>query len=160
MEQLVTGLSHITLGSKKALTYETIFNDITLFAESFRNPNISAGERDVTKKLAKPFTTGGLLVLLMEPRENHPWDKGVDCVIADCKTLASLNEGLKLGSKEELSLTKGVSVLDLRPFLPKTQHSHLKDDDWNKLYGLVFRAIKAKRPEVLLCMGNVGKILI
>lgn len=96
----------------------------------------------------------------MEPRQNHPWDEGVDRVITDCKTLASLNEGLEVGSKEDLSLTNGVSLLDLRPFLPKKQHSNLKDDDWNELYRLVFLAIEAKRPKVLLCMGNVGKFLI
>lgn len=160
MEQLVTDLSHITLDSKNVGTYETIFNDIIRFAESVRKHKIPADERDVTKNLAMPFTTGGILVLLMEPRQYHPWHKGVNCVIADCKTLASLNQGLEVGSKEELSLTNGVSVLDLRPFLPKKQHPHLKENDWNEVYGLVFLAIEAKRPKVLLCMGDVGKIVI
>lgn len=160
MEQLVTGLSHITLDSTNVGTYETFFNDIIRFAERVRGHEIPADERDVTKSLAMPFTTGGLLVLLMEPRQNHPWNEGVDGVITDCNTLASLNEGLEVGSKGELSLTNGVSALDLRPFLPKKQHSNLKDDSWNELYELVFLAIEAKRPKVLLCMGDVGKILI
>lgn len=160
MEQLVAGLSHITLDPTYVGTYATSFNDIIRFAERVRGHMIPADERDVTENLAMPFTTGGLLVLLMEPRQNHPWYEGVDCVIAECKTLASLNEGIEVGSKEELSLKNGVSVLDLRPFLPKKQHPNLKDDDWKELYELVFLAIEAKRPKVLLCMGDVGKILV
>jgi hypothetical protein len=160
MEQLVAGLSHITLDPTYVGTYATFFNDIILFVKGVRGHMIPADERDVTENLAMPFTTGGLLVLLMEPRQDHPWHEGVDCVIAECRTLASLNEGIEIGSKGELSLKNGVSVLDLRPFLPKKQYPNLKDNVWKELYKLLFRAIEAKQPKVLLCMGDVGKILI
>lgn len=42
---------------------------------------------------------------------------GADLVIRDCKTLRVMDDGFKLVSEGSLSFTKGVSLLDLRPFL-------------------------------------------
>ncbi|KAL7930514.1 hypothetical protein V8C35DRAFT_159762 [Trichoderma chlorosporum] len=158
MEQLITGLSHITLDPTNEGTYESRFGDIICYAETTRGFKIPAAELNVTSRLAGPFTTGGLLVLLLEPRQYHPWHEGVDGVIAECKTLASLNEAVEIESEKRASLSNGVSVLDLRPFLPKKQYPNRQDDDWGKLYRMVFLAIEAKRPKVLLCMGREAEL--
>ncbi|KAH7112365.1 hypothetical protein EDB81DRAFT_703337 [Dactylonectria macrodidyma] len=158
MDELAAGLSRITFGPEVANAYEQAFNKIVLFAENVRGPGIPLDELVVTRTLAGPFTTGGLLILLTEPRSYHPWDKGIDHVIATCNSLDSLNEGIQIGSKGHLSFKDDVSVLDLRPFLPKKLHPTLRDSEWEALYDLVFSAIEAKKTEVLLCMGVVCKI--
>lgn len=66
-----------------------------------------------------------------------------------------LDDGFKLVSKGLLSLTNGVSVLDLRPFLVKKEHSELECKVWECLYNLVYEAIVAKNTDALLCMGIV-----
>jgi hypothetical protein len=157
MEQITSGLDNIILDSESRSTYEQVFGKLVLFAEKARGDIIPPNELDVTKTLAKPFSHGGLLILLLEPRRYHPWDSGVDAVISDCKSLESLAEGVQIGSKGTLSLIDNVSVMDLRPFLVKKHHV-LGDDKWEELYDLVFSAVKAKRPDVLLCMGTVCEI--
>jgi hypothetical protein len=153
MEQITSSLGNITLESESRSTYEQVFGKLVLFAEKARGDLIPPNELAVTKTLAKPFSQGGLLILLLEPRPYHPWDRGVDAVISDCKTLGSLAEGVQIGSKGTLSLINDVSVIDLRPFLVK-EHHVLGDDKWEELYDLVFSAVKAKWPDVLLCMGT------
>ena len=154
MEQLLAGRPDLTLEPKVASAYERAFGSLLLGAEKFR-PRISPKERSVTKQLASPFTLGGLLVLLTQPRPHHPWDNGIDHVIADCATLDALNEGIQIGSEGKLCLKNGVSVLDLRPCLPQTFHHNLDEENWRELYDLVFSAIEEKRPDVILCMGAV-----
>lgn len=156
MEQLTEGLSRVTLDPEGADTYKQAFDKLVSFAEKIRRKSISSDELLVTKQLAGPFTPGGLLVLLQEPLQYHDWGKGVDFVIADCNTLDSLDEGIRIGSEGKLGLNNGVSVLDLRPFLSREKHSRIQDPcTWEELYGLVFSAIEAKQPRVLLCMGKV-----
>lgn len=94
--------------------------------------------------------------MLEEPRRWHPWDKGVNYVISECQSLNLLNKGHQIGSKGLLDLTKGVSVIDSRPFLSKGAYPALEEDEWEKLYDLVLVAIQAKKPDVLLCMGAVA----
>lgn len=69
---------------------------------------------------------GGVLILLTEP--HHPWFKGVSVGISNCRSLDSLNEGLQIGSKGLLSLTNGVSLIDLRPLLVKDGNPAVGDD--------------------------------
>jgi len=157
MDELAAGLSRITLGLEVAKTYEKAFDEIVSFAENVRAHRIPLDELVVTKTLARPFIPGGLFVLLTEPRSYHPWDKGINSVIATCNTLDSLSEGIQIGSKGHLILKDDVSVLDLRPFLPKRLQPTLRDSEWEALNDLIFSAIEAKKPEVLLCMGDVCK---
>jgi hypothetical protein len=154
MEEITDGLSGIDLESRATTFYEKAFNKIVKFAKSVRGSSISSEELEVTKTLAGPFTCGGILILLLEPRSYHPWREGTEAVIRDCKSLDILREGIQIGSKRTLSLKDDVSLLDLRPFLAKCNYT-LEDAEWNKLYDLVFLAIKAKRPDVLLCMAKV-----
>ncbi|KAF2181006.1 hypothetical protein K469DRAFT_692522 [Zopfia rhizophila CBS 207.26] len=154
MEQLTAGLSNVTLGLEAANTYEQAFDKIVLFAEKARGYRIQPDELAVTKNFAGPFTHGGLFILLLEPRPYHPWSEGVNAVISNCDSLDSLNEAVQIGSKRALSLINDVSVIDLRPFLVKAHHPTLRGDEWEELYDLIFSAIKAKQPDVLLCMGN------
>ncbi|KAF2870185.1 hypothetical protein BDV95DRAFT_619974 [Massariosphaeria phaeospora] len=133
-------------------TYEQAFDDLEFFAGKLRGNNIFTDESDCTRKLAGPFSRGGLLILLLEPRWNHPWVEGVEAVIESCATLQALEEGVEIGSRGTLNLLNDVSLIDLWPFL----HSQIRPEDEStkqKLQSLVFTAIEAKEPDVLLCMG-------
>jgi hypothetical protein len=157
----LTALLHDTrIDSTIEREYETAFEKIVRFAKEHRRDTISVHEHEVTKALAEPFTQGGPLVILLEPRHKHPWKDGVDTVVRDCKSLQALDEGFKVISEGLLSLTTGVFVLDLRPFLNKKYHPQLGSEVWESLYDLVYKAIEAKKPDVLLCMGQVREIFL
>jgi hypothetical protein len=155
MDQITALIHRININSDIRSDYETAFENIVRFVKSYRKHAITGHELEVTKILAGPFTRGGSLILLLEPRHWHPWKNGVDFVIRNCKTLCVMDDGFKLVSEGDLSLTKGVSVLDLRPFLVMHDYRQWKGEVWEYLYDLVYEAIKAKEPDVLLCMGNV-----
>ena len=164
MDQLIARAQKLNINDETVIETETeyakAFVEIVHFVEDCRShKEITPNELAVTKALAGPFTQGGPMVLLLEPRRWHPWDSGVDAVIEECRTLQVLDHGFKLVSEGSLSLTNGVSVLDLRPFLAKDDHTELTCK-WEHLYDLVYEAIAAKKPDVLLCMGKVrGNIL-
>ncbi|KAH7386074.1 hypothetical protein BKA66DRAFT_582940 [Pyrenochaeta sp. MPI-SDFR-AT-0127] len=154
LEQVTAGLSSVHLGPQAPSDYEKAFNEIVRYAEKIRKRCIPPAELDVTKALAMPFTPGGLLIMLLEPRPNHPWSFGLQSVCSDCRTLQVIIEGLQIGSNGSLGLEHDVSLLDLRPFLCKRSYPKVQDEQWEELYDLVFSAVEAKQPDVFLCMGN------
>jgi hypothetical protein len=154
MDDLASSFAATSLDAQPG-KYEKAFNRLVEFAEDIRGPKISGNELKVTKELAGPFTSGGLLVLLLEPLRWHPWKEGVDRVISGCGTLDLVEERICIGSRGSLSLEKNVSLLDSYPLLAKEINRHLEDEERNRLRGLVADAIEAKRPDVILCMGTV-----
>jgi hypothetical protein len=108
--------------------------------------------------LAGPITPGGPLFLLLQPLEDHPWSNGIAEVIEKCPTLWCLKEGVHACSRGDLSLVENVSVLDLRPFMPKSSYSQLSDPQRDELEELVFSVIRGKKPDTLLCMGDVKSL--
>jgi hypothetical protein len=162
MDELTSSLDNIHFSpepSPEPPTYLAIFNTIVEFAAAARRSPITAAELDITTQLAGPFTPGGLLILLQEPRPNHPWDSGFDSVIEDCETLDLLETWIGLGSEGSMSLAQNVAVLDSRPLLVAKEHLDLGEKKGSELYGLVRKAIEAKRPDVVLCMGQVRSVL-
>ncbi|KAG5923544.1 hypothetical protein E4U42_004930 [Claviceps africana] len=113
-------------------------------------PVLSDSEKEITKQLASPFTTGGLLVLLLQPRSDHRWDEGLDDVIKCCPSLALVDEELQLCGTD---LRNDVSLVDIWACLPKeitTSHEFKTGDSFRQL---VVAAIRAKKPDCILCMG-------
>jgi hypothetical protein len=158
MDELTSSLASIHFSpepSPEPQTYSAIFNTIVDFAAATRGSPIPDTELDITTQLAGPFTPGGLLVLLEEPRRTHPWHRGLDGVIKDCGTLDLLETWIRHGSQGSMSLAENVAVLDSRPLLVAEDHSDLGKEGWGELYRLVRKAIEAKRPDVVLCMGKV-----
>jgi hypothetical protein len=151
VDNLIAGVAQITLTSSDLNFYLKAFGAIVAQAAEIRGEPIPQDELAVTKELASPFNTGGLLVLLWRPRNDHPWRDGIERVIKECHTFDALDEALQMVSN--LSLREKVSVLDVEPFY----NSKFKptEEQKNMLNDLVFRAISAKRPKAILCMGNV-----
>ena len=155
MDRLTRFLYRLKLEEGNAITYKQAFENIVSFVKDVREYGLQADELLVTETLAGPFTSGGLLVLLQEPLANHPWHEGIDRVIADCPTLDSLKEGIHICSNGRLRLKDAVSVIDLRPFFRKELQPTLSAREKEELNNLLFLAIKAKNPQVILCMGDV-----
>lgn len=155
IDEVSTLIQRVKLDSDVENEYKAAFQDIVRFVKEYRKHTITEQELEVTEALAAPFTQGGLLIILLEPRARHPWTLGVYSVIQDCRSLRVLEEGLKFVSQGLLSLTNGVSLLDLRPFLTKNCYPDLDSQIWERLYDIVYEAIKAKNPDALLCMGDV-----
>jgi hypothetical protein len=156
MEEIVERLSYVGLAPQESSAFLRAFGKIVSYARDLRGGQLSDAEIDVTRRFAGPFTCGGLLILLIEPRQQHPWHQGIHRVILDCATHSALREGIHIGSNGALSLADDVSVLDLRPFIWRRLKNRLEESQLTKLYDLVFEAICAKRPDTILCMGDVS----
>jgi hypothetical protein len=156
METITFQTSELEINSPNLQSYSEAFHNIISCIRQIRSIPLSDAEFNVTRSLAGPFTCGGLLVILQEPLQRHPWHKGANAVISECSTLSSLREGLQIGSNGILCLLHHVSVLDLRPFISKEQNTLIRGCQHDKLYKFLIAAIDAKKPDVILCMGQVG----
>ncbi|KAI0406841.1 hypothetical protein F4802DRAFT_556309 [Xylaria palmicola] len=114
----------------------------------------SIDEVKVTGELAGPATTGGIVILLSQPRYRHPFDKGLNAVIKDCKTFSALEELFTVASCGTLTLGRNLSLIDLLPFTPQRPES-LPSRFLEKAFEASRLAICAKSPDVVLCAGNV-----
>lgn len=155
MDSITDKMSKLDTSSHCPNTFYESFNKLVKFVKYLRNYQIYNAELECTKALAGPFSTGGLLIVLLEPLQNHPWEKGVDAVISTCRTLSCLKEGLQIGSDGVLSLVNHVSLVDQRALMSKEQNMKISAYQREILYDFVVEAIDAKKPDVVLCMGNV-----
>lgn len=152
MNLITNKLSDLRIGED----YFNAFENLHRWAKQLRENPIHISEFNVTKTLAAPFSIGGLLVILMEPLQDHPWRKGVDAVVSTCPSLRGLSEGIRIGSDSSLNLVDSVSLLDQRAFICKEENKKLEAWQRERLYELVIKAIDAKKPDVVLCMGSVS----
>ena len=155
MDSITDKISQLDVSSNCPNTFYEPFNELVKFVKGLRNYQIYNAEVEGTKALAGPFSTGGLLIVLSEPLQNHPWEKGVDAVISTCRTLSCLKEGLQISSDGVLSLVHHVSLIDQRAFICKEQNEKISVYQREKLYDFVVEVIDAKKPDVVVCMGNV-----
>ncbi|KAK3177775.1 hypothetical protein K4F52_009473 [Lecanicillium sp. MT-2017a] len=137
--------------------YRSGLHSLLRMAKSLR-PCIPAAEVAITLQFAGPYTPGGLLVLLKQPRSNHPWERGASAVIKDCDTLDMVNEGaIRFHGGD--GLQGAVSLLDTRPFLPEEITNSLSQHDTEEIEEIedfVMACIQAKNPACILCMGDVA----
>lgn len=155
MDEITSKVSELELSSPDIHVYAKAFDDIVSHVREIREEALSSAEIDVTKSFAGPFTSGGLLAILLEPLHGHPWRGGAYDVMSHCPSLSALHEGFHVTSNGILSILHGVSLLDLRPFICKFQNGRLEDHVRENLYDLVIKAIDAKKPDIILCMGEV-----
>jgi len=107
----------------------------------------SKEEIAVTADLASPGSTGGIAVILQQPRENHAFEAGAEAVIDECPTLRALEEVFFVVSGGKLALLHDISVIDLLPYTSndKGMADAFRAAQW---------AITAKEPDVVLCAGK------
>ncbi len=101
----------------------------------------------MTAELAGPGSTGGIAVILQQPRDNHPFQAGAKAVIHECDTLRALEEVFLVISGGKLALLHDISVIDLLPYT--------SNDDWTaSAFRAAQWAIASKEPDVVLCAGK------
>ncbi|KAH6695343.1 hypothetical protein F5X68DRAFT_198300 [Plectosphaerella plurivora] len=120
-----------------------------------RELNRSRAEIDVTAKLAGPSTRGGIAVALQQPRDKHPFENGLDAVINDCATLAIVDELFMTASAGTLSIRKNVSVVDLLPYISKTQMNQMEGQELTESFATARDVFFEKQPDVILCAGKI-----
>lgn len=155
MDEITSKVSELELSSYDNHAYAKSFHDIVSYICEIRDEALSRAKIDVTKSFARPFTSSDLLAILLEPRQGHPWCDSANDVISHCLSLSALHKGFHVTSNGILSILHGVSLLDLRLFVSKLQNGRLEDHVREKLYDLVIKAMDAKKPDVILCMGEV-----
>ncbi|OBR16274.1 hypothetical protein CH63R_01454 [Colletotrichum higginsianum IMI 349063] len=119
-----------------------------------RSLELPIAEIEVTAKLAGPPVMGGIAVLLQQPRHNHPFEQGLDAVIADCETLRALDDIFSVVSCGTMDISKNIAVIDLVPYVTKS----LADVDDTRLKNAFHTSVETildKRPDVLLCAGRL-----
>jgi hypothetical protein len=109
-------------------------------------------EIKVTQQLAGPATKGGIAVILQQPRNSHPFAKGIDAVIDDCASLLALDDMFLTASCGTLNIRDTISVVDLLPYTSPSKFNQL---DVQTLLQTSVQTISAKEPDVLLCAGNI-----
>lgn len=88
----------------------------------------SRAEVQVTSELAGPSVKGGIVVTLQQPRNNHPYEHGIDRVIDDCRTLHALRDIFRVVSCETLDIRTDISIIDLLPYVSEDMSRVSKTD--------------------------------
>ncbi|KAJ0166319.1 hypothetical protein CTA2_7776 [Colletotrichum tanaceti] len=118
-----------------------------------RSLKLPIAEIEVTAKLAGPPVTGGIAVLLQQPRHSHPFEQGLDAVIADCETLRALDDIFTVVSCGTVDISKNIAVIDLVPYVTQSL-ADVDDARLKNAFRTSVETILDKRPDVLLCAGK------
>ncbi len=116
------------------------------------HPGLTTAAVDVTMQFARPYARGGLLVLLQQPRDYHPWHKGIDAAIADCPNDATTQyygHGLR-GEVSLMDLWFCLPPSITEPLLKERSHQLQEMED------IVMAYIQVRSPTCILCMGDVS----
>jgi hypothetical protein len=114
----------------------------------------SQEEIQVTTQLAGLAVKGGIAITLQQPRHDHPFGKGIDCVIEDCATLHALDDVFTAVSCDTLDIRTNISVVDLLPYMAE-EITEVPDADLTRLFKVSAQTICDKEPGVLLCAGKI-----
>lgn len=114
----------------------------------------SPDEIEVTAQLAGPETKGGIAIALQQPRNNHPFNNGIDTVIEDCETLFALYDIFTAVSCRTLDIKRDITIIDLLPFISE-RVAQIDDIVLKESFSTSMKAICDKEPDVLLCAGKV-----
>ncbi|KAF2193553.1 hypothetical protein K469DRAFT_691115 [Zopfia rhizophila CBS 207.26] len=150
VDSLTSSFAQVKIDINASKTYSEAFDAIVAKVGEIQKEAIPRDELTVTIDLARPFTSGGLLILLWQPLNDHPWCEGTKRVVKKCHTLDALDKALRAVLNS--SLVDGASVLDVEAFYnlnfkPTTEQREALQD-------LIFQAISMKCPNVILCMGK------
>ncbi|KAH6668543.1 hypothetical protein B0J14DRAFT_169192 [Halenospora varia] len=111
---------------------------------------INISELNFALDLAGPDTTGGILVLLLQPLETQMYKNGFIADVDDCKTLKAIRQLVSLASNQ-LSGLDNVSVFDMLPFLTEEYEDK---DIFRTAHEALVRMIRAKAPSVVICCAR------
>lgn len=115
----------------------------------------SRHEIQVTAQLAGPAAKGGIAIALQQPRNNHPFEKGLDAVIEDCGTLYALYDIFTAVSCGTLDIRTDITIVDLLPYEHEKVAEIGDDAKLRESFSTSTQIICDKEPGVLLCAGKI-----
>ncbi|KAK2059144.1 hypothetical protein LY76DRAFT_592570 [Colletotrichum caudatum] len=127
---------------------------VSLLEQEGQSLQVPGAEIQVTAQLAGPPVKGGIAVMLQQPRNNHPFERGLDAVIDDCETLRALEEMFSVVSCGTLDLREDITVVDLLPYVSGKPRD-VDDTRLKSAFRTSNATICAKSPDVLLCAGRI-----
>ncbi|KAK1984905.1 hypothetical protein LZ30DRAFT_710210 [Colletotrichum cereale] len=127
---------------------------ISRLEQEGRSLQLPRAEIQVTAQLAGPPVKGGIVVMLQQPRDNHPFGKGLAAVIDDCETLRALEDIFAVVSCGTLDFQKDIAVVDLLPYVSGDPRD-FDDARLKNAFRTSTATICDKRPDVLLCAGKI-----
>lgn len=131
------------------VAYATRIDEITQFVKKHIRPNTwSHHEEKVTRELAQPRGSAQIVVLLLQPANNHPFEQGKLATIASSPSLSALNRAFTVCSRGSISLSD-VTVLDSLPHIRPLDRIDVSLR--TTLRKLVLRAVRDRKPKVVLC---------
>lgn len=132
-----------------------ICGDPGLFLDHLTEVNtrrtIPRAEVHTTRRFFNSGWSGGITVILLQPSNSHPYQKGFSSVIEECPTYRFLNEGFKAVTCGALRLGDGtLSIIDSAPFIRPWDNAPVECK--REMRRRTSRIICAKKPNVVLCM--------
>lgn len=129
------------------------FSEVVTFVERHIR-HLARDEINVTKRLAGPYgETGGLMVLLQQPAEIHPFHDGTAATIRQCKTLQQLHHLFHTVSLGLIGIAN-INVLDLSPFIRPSDAKVVESPVQRNLQDRVLELIRACKPAVIICASK------
>ncbi|EMC97235.1 hypothetical protein BAUCODRAFT_444728 [Baudoinia panamericana UAMH 10762] len=107
---------------------------------------VSVPELDFCLELARPETTGGIVVVLQHPDFSQIYSDGFAAEEARCRTLRAVKELVQFGSGGTRD-TDCVSILDCMPFATDDYNGSEFHKEGQRIF---LRALEAKRPDVVI----------
>lgn len=111
----------------------------------------------VTAQLAGPALKGGIAIALQQPRDNHPFEDGLDAVIEDCETLWALEDIFDVVSCGSLDIRTDIAVVDLLPYVSE-DIENIDETTLKESFRASTQIICDKKPYVLLCAGRAWQL--
>lgn len=113
--------------------------------------DISHHEIEFAKWLAKPETTGGVVIVLLQPAQHQRYFPNHRRTVKDCGTLDAVDEVCK--TVTGCGLEK-ISCFDVFPFhkIPATKKNVDEyEEDLDEAYAIFLAMIQQKQPDVIFC---------
>jgi hypothetical protein len=112
--------------------------------------DISEDEVQFAKWLAKPRTTGGVVIALLQPAEHQRYFSNHQQTVDDCDTLAAIDEVCRTITGSGL---EEISCFDAFPFHKRPVSKSLDEyeKDLDKAYDIFLDMIEEKQPDVVFC---------
>lgn len=112
---------------------------------------ISEDEIHTTLEFSGYRNTGGITVLLQQPRRFHPYWKGLEVVVDTSRTFAAVVEAFSAASCGTISIKcSNLSIIDSLPYV--RPQDDLSSEDKLRIRQIVSHIIMKKDPDVVLCM--------
>ena len=115
------------------------------------NEPIPNEEVQVARELALPSSPGGMLIMLFQPANDHPYHLGTRVTVQSSPTLHTTDAMLRTVSCGTLNINN-VSLVDSLLFVRKCDD--MSEADKNTVRQNVYDIVVAKQPKGVLCMWS------